>query len=75
MFSITCSLITACLMYHTAYAFIYEVVGGIDAPDGKYPYQVSLKDAVTGKHFCGGAIVSQKYVITAAHCLDGMARL
>ncbi|KYM95215.1 Chymotrypsin-2, partial [Cyphomyrmex costatus] len=49
---------------------IYEVVGGIDAPDGKYPYQVSLKDAVTGKHFCGGAIVSQKYVITAAHCLD-----
>ncbi|XP_071566091.1 chymotrypsin-2-like isoform X2 [Temnothorax nylanderi] len=48
-----------------------QVVGGTNAPDGAYPYQVSLKESSNGRHFCGGAIVSKKYIITAAHCLEG----
>ncbi|KAL0110749.1 hypothetical protein PUN28_014002 [Cardiocondyla obscurior] len=49
-----------------------QIVGGVDALEGKYPYQVSLKYSWNEIHFCGGAIVSQKYVVTAAHCLVGL---
>jgi len=47
-----------------------QIIGGTDALDGQYPYQVSLKRTLIGKHICGGVIISQKYVITAAHCLE-----
>ncbi|XP_024877364.1 chymotrypsin-2-like isoform X2 [Temnothorax curvispinosus] len=70
MFSIT-SLIFACLIYYGAHGLSRpQIVGGIDAPDGLYPYQVSLKDSYTKTHRCGGAIVSKRYIITAAHCLE-----
>jgi len=48
-----------------------QIVGGIDARDGAYPYQVSLKrDPSDGSsHFCGGAIISKRYVITTARCI------
>nr|P00769.1 RecName: Full=Chymotrypsin-2; AltName: Full=Chymotrypsin II [Vespa crabro] len=46
------------------------IVGGTDAPRGKYPYQVSLR---APKHFCGGSI-SKRYVLTAAHCLVGKSK-
>merc|ERR550519_678810 len=37
---------------------------------GKYPWQVSMTDN-NGNHFCGGALISPKWVITAAHCVQG----
>ncbi|KAG5322237.1 CTR2 protein, partial [Pseudoatta argentina] len=46
-----------------------QIVGGKNASTGQYPYQVSLKQ--NRNHFCGGAIIHEKYVITAAHCLSG----
>ncbi|XP_071629599.1 chymotrypsin-2-like [Temnothorax longispinosus] len=70
MFSIT-SLIFACLIYYGAHGLPRpQIVGGTDAPDGLYPYQVSLNDRYTQTHLCGGAIVSKRYIITAAHCLE-----
>lgn len=50
-----------------------QIIGGHDAPPEKYPYQVSLKTSGINTHFCGGAIISKKYVITAAHCLEEYA--
>merc|ERR1719187_24673 len=37
---------------------------------GKYPWQVSLTDNY-GNHFCGGALISNNWVVTAAHCVSG----
>jgi trypsin len=71
MFSVTDLIIAICLIYHSVYgASDPQIVGGTDAPDGQYPYQVSLKDKFNRNHFCGGAIISKRCVITAAHCLN-----
>lgn len=43
------------------------IVGGDNADEGDYPYQVSLM--VQGQSICGGTIYSDRFVITAAHCV------
>ena len=35
----------------------------------EFPWQVTLKNL--GRHFCGGSIINENQVITAAHCIDG----
>jgi secreted trypsin-like serine protease len=46
------------------------IVGGHPAEDGKYPWQVRLyssEDDEVG--FCGGSIIGDRWILTAAHCL------
>lgn len=44
-----------------------RVVGGENAQPGQFPWQVLLHDKNEG--FCGGSIVNEKWVVTAAHCI------
>jgi trypsin len=46
-----------------------RIVGGTTTDITNYPYQVSLQ--YTGSHICGGSIISQNWVVTAAHCIIG----
>ncbi|XP_050988074.1 transmembrane protease serine 11B-like protein [Labeo rohita] len=43
-----------------------RIIGGTEAAKGQWGWQTSLH--YQGKHVCGGAIVSPRWVITAAHC-------
>ncbi|XP_071568268.1 chymotrypsin-2-like [Temnothorax nylanderi] len=49
-----------------------QIVGGRFARSGEVPYQVSLQRIRTEEHFCGGVIISQYYILTAAHCLENV---
>ena len=45
-----------------------RIVGGQDAEVGQFPHQVSLQRE-DGSHTCGGSIISEKFILTAAHCV------
>lgn len=52
---------------------ISKIVGGTDADISDFPWQVYYE---AGQYMCGGSIISEDWVITAAHCTrnkDGTA--
>merc|ERR1712183_103719 len=46
-----------------------RIVGGFEAAENQWPWQVAL--FIDNAWFCGGALISENYVMTAAHCADG----
>ncbi|XP_041784453.1 chymotrypsin-2-like [Anopheles merus] len=52
------------------YEWAGRIVGGQNAGTNQFPYQVSLRSS-GNSHFCGGSIINNRYVLSAAHCTVG----
>jgi secreted trypsin-like serine protease len=46
----------------------HRIVNGTNAPQGKYPSVVSLM--YNGVHACGGTILNEKWLLSAASCIQ-----
>lgn len=54
-----------------------RIVGGVNAIPGEFPYIVSLQLVILGfsTHVCGGSILNNIWVLSAAHCFTEIPNL
>ncbi|XP_028172298.1 serine protease 44-like isoform X2 [Ostrinia furnacalis] len=47
------------------------IVNGVPTYEGQWPWQVALyqTQTVDNKYICGGTLVSERHIVTAAHCV------
>lgn len=50
------------------------IIGGKNATNGEFPWQVSVQFLIEEKlmHDCGGTILNEEWILTAAHCVSEM---
>ncbi|XP_070533270.1 chymotrypsinogen B-like isoform X2 [Ptychodera flava] len=48
--------------------FNINIVGGNDADVGEWPWQIVFYSVDFGQYFCGGSLISEDWILTAAHC-------
>uniref|UniRef100_A0A0K8RJ55 Putative serine protease n=1 Tax=Ixodes ricinus TaxID=34613 RepID=A0A0K8RJ55_IXORI len=46
-----------------------RIVNGTEAKHGDWPWVVGLYNKSSSTHFCGGVLISERTVLTAAHCV------
>ncbi|XP_046736395.1 trypsin-1-like isoform X1 [Diprion similis] len=64
--------IATCRGYTLRFSSSFErIINGETVEPGEIPYQVSLQLPIIRFHFCGGSVISETFVITAAHCVLG----
>ncbi|XP_024418524.3 coagulation factor XI isoform X1 [Desmodus rotundus] len=50
-----------------------RIVGGTASVRGEWPWQVTLHiTSPVQRHLCGGSIIGNQWILTAAHCLSGI---
>lgn len=54
----------------------HRIVGGSEAGPYSLPWQVGLvrKNSNNRKPFCGGTLISNRHILTAAHCTNAISR-
>lgn len=60
-------VLSAVVALAIASPFEGRIVGGDDASPGQFPYQISLR--IKDSHTCGGSIIDNEWILTAAHCV------
>ena len=50
------------------------IVGGKKARKGEFPWQAALVPAGTTEPHCGGVLISDFWILTAAHCTLGHSK-
>ncbi|MFC0118398.1 serine protease [Pseudoalteromonas xiamenensis] len=53
-------------------SFTPKIVGGEVTLDGERPWMVSLQ--FQERHFCGASLISDQWVLTAAHCVEDIKK-
>ncbi|XP_016354618.1 mast cell protease 1A-like [Sinocyclocheilus anshuiensis] len=69
MMTIISLLLLASLLPHLTFTAHMGVVNGSEAKPHSRPYMVSVQ--AFGQHYCGGFLISDEFVLTAAHCWKG----
>ncbi|NXK95417.1 TM11E protease, partial [Formicarius rufipectus] len=64
-------LSTGCGLRREAFSFtgVERIIGGQRAREGEWPWQASIQ--LDGTHRCGASIISNTWLLTAAHCFRG----
>lgn len=78
------SIVAVCLIFFFFSFYIFAVcgvrgrgnriVGGTATKPNEYPWVVGLWRTDIGRIYCGAAVISNKHIITAAHCVNNFER-
>ncbi|NXL47315.1 TM11E protease, partial [Podilymbus podiceps] len=63
--------LTGCGIRRQTFSFsgVERIIGGQRAQEGEWPWQASIQ--LDGSHRCGASVISNKWLVTAAHCFRG----